>query len=318
MSDIFSLVGEMQLELNRLLDYWINETVDAKNGGFVGRIDSLGKRDETAAKGVVLNARILWTFASAYRITKQKKYKEIADLAYNYLINKFWDKIDGGFVWAVDYKGNVISNRKQAYAQGFGIYALAEYKRATGSDQALEYARQLYYIIESKYWDSKSCGYIEALKRNWSPLDDMRLSDKDANLPKSMNTHLHILEPYTNLYRIWPDRQLKDSIKSIINIFQNNIIDAQTGHYNLFFEMDWTVKSQVISYGHDIEGAWLMHEAAEVIGETKLIEEVRQTSLNLVDLTLSEGLDKDGSLFNEKKESTWTQINTGGLKQKLW
>ncbi|WP_430933966.1 AGE family epimerase/isomerase [Saccharicrinis sp. 156] len=299
-SEIFELAKEMEAELQRLLDFWIKETLDPENGGFIGRIDHFGNKYPKAIKGVVLNARILWTFASAYRITKQENYKEVADLAFHYLINKFWDKKEGGFFWAVDYRGNVTSERKQTYAQGFGIYALAEYNRATGNTQALEYARQLYYIIESKYWDKAHDGYIEALNKDWSCLEDMRLSDKDANLPKSMNTHLHILEPYANLYRIWPDRQLKESIKSLIGIFQNKIIDAETGHYNLFFDMNWSAKSHGISFGHDIEGAWLMHEAAEVTGDPGVIESVRETALNLVDITLREGLDEDGSLFNEK------------------
>ena len=299
-SDMLALREEMKAELTRLLNYWSSVAIDHVHGGFIGRIDHFGNKYPKAIKGVVLNARILWTFAAAYRITKQENYKDIADLAFHYLINQFWDKKDGGFVWAVDYKGNVASDRKQTYAQGFGIYALAEYNRATGNAQALEYARQLYYIIENKYCDKEHGGYIEALQKDWSTLEDMRLSDKDANLPKSMNTHLHILEPYANLYRIWPDRQLKKSIISLIKIFQDKIIDAKTGHFNLFFDMNWSLKSNAISFGHDIEGAWLMHEAAEVTGDEKTIKSVQQTALNLVNITLQEGLDTDGSLFNEK------------------
>lgn len=300
-SMMFTLADEMQSELVRLLSFWAKETIDNENGGFIGRIDHFGNKYPSAIKGFVLNARILWTFASAYRIYKQADYKKIADRAYHYLINHFWDKENGGFVWSVDSKGDVSNHRKQTYAQGFGIYALAEYNRATGNTQALEYARQLYYIIENKFWDKEYGGYIEALDKNWSRLEDMRLSDKDANLPKSMNTHLHILEPYANLYRIWPDSQLKESIQSLIKIFQDKIIDPSTGHYNLFFDMDWSLKSEAISYGHDIEGAWLMHEAAEVIENSEVIESVRKSALNLVNITIKEGLDKDGSVFNEKE-----------------
>lgn len=298
---MFDIAEEMKSELKRLLDFWANETVDSMNGGFIGRIDHFGKKHASATKGVVLNARILWTFASAYRFTRNEDYRRIADMAFHYLITKFWDKKYGGFVWAVDYKGNVEADRKQAYAQGFGVYALAEYNRATGNTSALEYARQLYYIIENKYWDKEYGGYVEALNKDWSKPEDMRLSAKDANVPKSMNTHLHILEPYTNLYRIWPDHQLKESIKSLINIFQNRIINSNTGHYDLFFEMDWALQSEAISFGHDIEGAWLMHEAAEVIQDSDTIKSVRKTALSLVDITLKEGVDQDGSLFNEKE-----------------
>lgn len=299
-NEVIALNGEMREELLRILDFWSTKAIDATHGGFIGRIDHFGNRDLKAPKGMVLNARILWTFSSAYRATSIETYKLAANRAYRYLIDHFWDKHCGGFVWEVDYLGRQSNSRKQSYAQGFAIYALSEYYRASGNKESLEYARQLYYTLESRVLDLKDGGYIEALGADWSLLEDMRLSEKDANTPKSMNTHLHILEPYTNLYRIWPDDKLKQSILNLLDIFHNKIIDPKTGHFNLFFDYNWDVKSSIVSYGHDIEGAWLMHEAALVIDDEAAIKKVRKVALHLVDITLAEGTDVDGSLFNER------------------
>ncbi|PTN10130.1 mannobiose 2-epimerase [Mangrovibacterium marinum] len=291
----------MQDELSRILDFWSSQAVDHEYGGFVGQIDSAGQTFPKATKGAVLNTRLLWTFSAAYRSTSNTLYRSMADRAFNYLITHFWDQENGGLFWACDYQGNPLNTRKQAYAQGFGIYAFSEYFLATGNEESLVYAQKLFVLLEEKFRDPQFDGYLEALTADWQPLDDMRLSPKDANSPKSMNTHLHILEPYTNLYRAWPNAQLKERIGLLVKLFQQRIIDPLTGHFNLFFNLDWTVQSNIVSYGHDIEGAWLLHEAALVIKDTKLIDSVRQSALRLVEVTLDEGLAADGSVWYEKE-----------------
>ncbi|NOU59696.1 AGE family epimerase/isomerase [Marinifilum caeruleilacunae] len=296
------LCAEMSEELRRLLHFWSTEAVDTEFGGYISRIDHYGNKDVKANKGAVLNSRILWTFSAAYRLTGEQKYLESANRAYFYLINHFWDKEFGGLIWSIDYKGNALNTRKQAYAQGFGIYALSEYYRITENEECLDYAKSLYFILEEKFQDKEYMGYIEALTQNWSKQEDMRLSDKDANSPKSMNTHLHILEPYTNLYRVWKDDRLQNSMLSLLDLFVNKITDSNTGHFNLFFDMDWSVHSSSISYGHDIEGAWLMNEAAEEIGDSNLMASIQKVTKRLVDITINEGMDKDASLFNERED----------------
>ncbi len=131
---------------------------------------------------------------------------------------------------------------------------------------------------------------------------DVRLSEKDENTPKSMNTHLHILEPYTNLYRANPTPQLRESIEHCIEIFTEKIIDPKTGRFMLFFDMDWTNKSNIDSYGHDIEGAWLLYEAAEVIDNKALMQMLKPIARRLVDITLEEGWDKN-SIYYEKVDN---------------
>ncbi len=297
-----SLSREFASELERILEFWSTKAVDDLNGGFVGQIDHYGEVNYEAEKGAVLNARILWTFSAAYRFTGEGNLKEMATRAYNYLVEFFLDKNNGGLYWALDCKGRPVNTRKQAYAQGFGIYAFSEYFLASGDKQSLEHAQSLYHLIETNFRDDVYGGYIEALDENWNRLEDMRLSKKDANLPKSMNTHLHILEPYTNLYRAWPNEELKESILHLLEIFQSKIIDEKTGHFNLFFEMDWECESEIVSFGHDIEGAWLLHEAALVTGDENTIRKIQKPALKLVDVTLSEGRDEDGSIFNERKK----------------
>ncbi|MGQ1908434.1 AGE family epimerase/isomerase [Marinifilum sp. RC60d5] len=301
--DLLTIKSEMSAELTNLLDFWSTEAIDLENGGFISRIDHFGVKNIQSPKGAVLNARILWTFSAAYRVTKKQKYKENADRAYHYLTEYFWDHDFGGLVWSVDNSGTILNSRKQAYAQGFGIYAFSEYYRISKDSQSLDYAKKLYSILEDKFLDKKNGGYIEALQRDWTSQKDMRLSEKDANSPKSMNTHLHILEPYTNLLKVWPDLKLEQSIRHLLTIFQNQIIDPNTGHFNLFFDMEWKVESSIISFGHDIEGAWLLNEAAIELKDRLLIEEIQKLSLKLVDISLNEGTDMDGSLFYEKEEN---------------
>lgn len=297
---VSELTGQMEKELDAILDFWALRTIDKKNGGFYGKVLPSGVAVKNAPKGAILTGRVLWTFSAAYRKTKNEKHRSIADHAFDFLANYFHDKKNSGIYWELDHKGNPINTRKQAYALGFAIYGLSEYYRATGNERSLALAQELFWSIEKHYRDKANGGYTEALGCDWEPLDDMRLSTKDANEPKSMNTHLHILEPYTNLYRCWPNPILGDSIRQLIRVFLDRIIDQASAHYNLFFGMDWTVKSTAISYGHDIEGSWLLCEAADVIGDAELTKEVRDMAVRMVEATLKEGTDLDGSLFNER------------------
>lgn len=298
--DFSLLKKEFSSELNDLMTFWSTSCIDEKYGGFIGNMDHYGKVDPEASKGCILNTRILWTFSAAYRIFKVEEYKTIADRAYAYIIDHFWDEVNGGLYWELDFLGVPINTKKQAYVQGFGIYAFSEYYRASKIEKSLTYAKDLYHILETKFWDFQFTGYFEALTQDWQRIKDMRLSAKDLNTPKSMNTHLHILEPYTNLYRVWPNPELKNSIESLIQIFINKIYDSKTDHLNLFFETNWTTHFQEVSFGHDIEGAWLLNEADMIIHDGVLSQEVKNVTSKLVEATINEGLDTDGSIFYER------------------
>ncbi len=292
------LLDELQ---QRMLPYWAENTIDEDNGGFLGRIRQDGAPVHDAAKGSVLNARILWSFAAAHRLLGADQFRELAERAHSYLADHFWDPDHGGVFWTVDGKGSPLETRKQIYAQAFAVYGLSEYHRATGDAGALDRAISLFELIETHASEPKHGGYLEAFGRSWDAIDDVRLSDKDLNAPKNMNTHLHVLEAYTNLFRTWPDPLLREKLASLVGLFLAKIIDAGASHLHTFFDMDWTPVTDVISFGHDVEASWLLLEAVDVLGDTALRGEVRDAAMALATASLEEGVDPDGGMVNEKR-----------------
>lgn len=286
---------------NNILPFWINKMTDNQNGGFYGQINGYNRLQPHANKGAVLNARILWTFSAAYRILGNDQYLTTAQRAYTYIRDNFIDKEYGGVYWELDYLGKPVNTKKQVYAQGFVIYGLSEYYRVTQDAEVLQLAQSLFILLE-KHRDKESGGYFEAFTREWKPIEDMRLSEKDANEKKSMNTHLHILEPYTNLLRVWNDPHLRKAQEELISIFLDKILDNQSYHQHLFFDEQWTVKSTAISYGHDIEAAWLLYEAAQVLNYEGAMQQVLAICLKIADAA-SEGLQDDGSMIYEKNNN---------------
>ena len=291
--------GEFRRELTEnILPFWMRYTVDREHGGFYGKVTCDLKVEKEAARAAVINARLLWTFSAACRLLGPE-YRETADWAYAYIVDKFWDRQHGGIYWMLDFLGNPISDRKQIYAQAFAIYGLAEYYRATGVAESLERAKQLFRLIEEKSHEPVYGGYLEACSRDWGALDDLRLSEKDLNSPKSMNTHLHVMEAYTNLLRVWRDPVLEACQKGLLEVTMDRIVDGATGHFKLFFDNQWNSLSDHISFGHDIEGSWLIFEAAEVLGDAELFARARRLAVEMAFAVYEQGLDKDGSLFYE-------------------
>jgi mannobiose 2-epimerase len=288
-------------ELQQILDYWTIYTVDQEHGGFYGKISNDNSVERTAAKGAVLNARILWSFSAAHNLNSEHNLV-LADRAYHYIVNHFIDNDFGGVYWTVDYTGKPADTKKQVYAVAFTIYALSEYYLAKGDQEIKDQAINLYHDLVKYSYDTAQGGYLEAFNREWQSMDDLRLSDKDANEKKTMNTHLHVLEAFTNLYRIWPDEALKGKIAELLRDFQNHIVDANTARMILFFDEDWNGKSDIISYGHDIEASWLLLEAAEVIEDHQLVNEIKELAVKMANASM-EGLDQDGSLWYEKEPS---------------
>lgn len=292
---------------DNILRFWIERMQDNEHGGFYGRIDNNNVLYADADKGAILNARILWTFSAAYRVLGKSEYLKIATRAKRYFIDHFIDPEYGGVYWSLDYKGQPKDTKKQFYAIGFAIYGLSEYARATNDQEALEQAINLYRCVEEHALDKEYNGYIEAMTRNWQPIDDMRLSEYDANYPKSQNTHLHIIEPYANLYRVWPSKELEASLRNIIGIFTDRILNPETHHLDLFFEMDWTRGAgQLESYGHDIECSWLMHEPALVLGDQKVLNKV-EPIVQTVAKASEKGLNPDGSMIHEANLTAGTK-----------
>lgn len=296
---------EMQDVLQKnILRFWLDKMVDQEHGGFYGRIDGHEHLHADAEKGAILNARILWAFSAAYRVLGDKTYLEAASRAKHYIIDHFIDPEYGGVYWSLDCNGKPLDTKKQFYAIGFAIYGMSEYARATGDAEALKVAIDLYRCIEEHALDHEYNGYIEAMTRDWQPIADMRLSELDANYPKSQNTHLHIIEPYTNLYRVWKSDELKASLHNLIDIFTDRILNPETHHLDLFFDMDWKRGAGALeSYGHDIECSWLIHEAALVLGDAEVLKKV-EPIVEMVAKASEKGLNADGSMVHEANLDT--------------
>ena len=309
------VISEVRRELEEnILPFWISRMPD-RSGGFIGRIDGKGTACPDSEKGAILNARIMWTFASAWRIFKKKEYLETAERAFCYISSRFLDKTAGGVYWSLNPDGTPKDSKKQFYAIAFTIYAFAEYYRACGDRQALDYAIGLFRTVEGHSLDGEGGGYIEACTREWGPIEDMRLSDKDQNDAKTMNTHLHILEAYTGLYRVWKDESLQKALRGVIDIFIHRIIRSD-GHLGLFFDEKWNSTSSAVSYGHDIEASWLLCEAADVLGDRK--DEVKAAAIRLAEAAM-EGFTAGGGMEYEYDPSTgrrnvsrewWVQAET--------
>jgi cellobiose epimerase len=289
---------EMHHELDNILTYWKEHTPDLLNGGFIGKIDHDNKAYPEAPKGSVLNCRILWAFSAAYQLTHNREHLEMATRAYEYISRFFLDATYGGVYWTVDHKGTPLDTKKQIYALAFAVYGISEFYKASPGEAVKQAAISLYRDIVAHSYDKNDGGYIEALSRDWKELGDLRLSPKDANERKSMNTHLHVLEAFANLYSIWPDEILKQQLEELIQLFLDHIISPETNHLVLFFDDKWNKKSDVISYGHDIEAAWLVQEAAELVDNKSLLEKVKRQSILLAEAA-AKGLDADGGLWYE-------------------
>ena len=333
---IATLRQEVQDVLTQnILPFWLDKMQDEEHGGFYGQMTGRYELNKEADKGAILNARILWSFSAAYRIIgkldrqEAHDYLEAATRAKDYILEHFWDEEYGGTYWSLDYLGHPKDTKKQFYALGFMLYGLSEYVRATGDREAMDYALQLFDCIEEHAFDNEHNGYIEATTRDWQPIADMRLSELDANYPKSQNTHLHIIEPYTNLLRAMREMQaaqtcayvpaigsvmpidvavppetmirVEAALRNLINIFTDHILNPETHHLDLFFEMDWTRGAgQLESYGHDIECSWLLHEAALVLGDEQVLRKV-EPIVQMVAKASEKGLRPDGSMIHEAR-----------------
>ena len=292
-----------------ILPFWINHVVNRTNGSFHGALTNEGVVDDTVERGALLTSRILWTYSAAYRQYRDPAYLAMADYAYADMQSHFRDCNAGGYFWSIQADGTVLRDRKQVYGQAFAVYALAEYYAASNVKEALDEAITVFRLIETKARDVALGGYFEAFDRDWQPIDDMRLSAVDLNAPKSQNTLLHVMEAYTNLLLVWPDETLHRALANLVEIMLQRVVGESSGHLGLFFTADWQPLSNKISYGHDIEAAWLLTAAAEALADAKLTARIHALAVHIADVTLAEGVDADGALFYEGDHTGITDSN---------
>lgn len=310
-NSIKSITQKLALKIDHelregILKYWINNTVDNQNGGFYGRVNNDGRVEPDAPKHLILNTRILWSFARAYNHYKEDIYLEMADRAYNYIITRFWDPVYDGFFWELDCTGRVTKTKKQIYGQAFGIYAFSEYVKARGDKTALDFAEKTFLKIEKHGLDKKHNGYFEAFSREWEEIRDVRLSDDDMNEKKSNNTHLHIMEAYSGYYKVRKEQVVKERLQNIVDIMLERIMDKKTCRFTLFFDEAWNKKSSTISYGHEIEAAWLLYDALETLDDPVFGSSREKLVLKIADNCHKEYLDGENGLngmFNERSGS---------------
>jgi cellobiose epimerase len=286
-----------------ILPFWCGPALDYEHGGWMSWLSNDLKPDRTQPKGLIVNSRILWAFSAVHQARPEKLFRQMADRAFDYVMNRFWDARYGGAFWRLDDTGCVLDDSKKIYGQAFYIYALTEYHKAFGEPVALTRSQELFELIERHAHDPKFGGYLEVRRRDWSEADaNARLSDKDMNEKKSMNNHLHVLEAYTNLWRIWKEPRVGQRLRELIQLFEQRILDTRTKHLNHFFDEEWRGRSDTYTFGHDIEGTWLLCEAAEVLEDAILLKQTGAVALPMAEVVLKEGIDADGALRYEGKD----------------
>ena len=286
-------------ELHNILAYWMKYGVEKEGDGFYGAVDLQNRPVNDVDKASVLNARILWTFSAAAKTWPGRGYEEMAHRAYGIVTNTFRDPEFGGYYMSLSVNNKVKEDIKHTYAQAFVLYALTKYYEFSREKDAMDLVQEFFLFLDKKTKDPEHPGYLEAFTRNWEPYAENRMADN--NEPKSMNTHLHILEAYAAVYKVWKNEQVKIRLTELLNLFKDHII-RESGHLGIFFSNDFseTEKSKAIcSFGHDIEASWLIWEAAEILGEEQMKEGIKPQLKKMTDAVLREGVDKDGGLFLE-------------------
>lgn len=289
---------ETELKDN-ILKYWIDKGVEADGDGFYPAALLDGTPLTSANKTSVLNARILWTYAEAAIMYSSEEYTKIADRAYNVLINYFEDKEFGGYYMQLDSSNSVVEDTKHTYSQAFILYAFSKYYELTKREDVMAKIQEFFLFLEEKTYNDDGSAYIEAMTRDWKPQDENRMSDN--NEPRTMNTHLHVMEAFCGIYRVWKDDRVKAKLREMILLHFEKMV-RPSGHLGVFFDLKFNEtkgSSEICSFGHDIEASWLLWEALEVLGDSDLMEMYQDICLDMADAVLKTAVDHDGGIFLE-------------------
>ena len=295
-----ALASEMEEELREdILSFW-PRFMDRENGGFYGEVDNDGRPDPRADKGLVMHARLLWTYSAAARLFGDPGFLTTADAAYRFIVESLYDREQKGFYFTCDCTGNPRAGFKIVYGQAFAMYALAEYARAGGPGGALELSMETFHLLQRAAHDDLHGGYAEAAAPDLSTSVSSALGEQDMDCAKSMNTNLHVLEALTALHAASGDAQVARALRELIEVHLAKIV-MPSSHLGLYFNEDWSRLDDVISYGHDIEASWLLTEAADQAGDEELRTRVRPCATGIA-AAIARVLDANqGSLPNEMK-----------------
>lgn len=269
---------------------------DEEYGGFYGYMGYDLGLDKKAVKGCILNSRILWFFSNAYLVLKEEELLADAGHAFRFLKDYCVDKENGGVYWSLAFDGKPEDTTKHTYNQAFAIYALSSYYDASGDEEALSLAWELYEIIESRCKDEY--GYLEAFNVRFEPEDNDKLSENGVMAEKTMNTLLHVFEAYTELYRVTGEEKVADKLRYMMDLIADKVYNKEAGRQEVFFDRTWNSLIDLYSYGHDIETAWLVDRGLEVLDDKAYTEK-----LSPITRTITENIYKrayiDHSLVNE-------------------
>ncbi len=287
---------EVRKELvSHIIPFW-KGLRDDEYGGYYGYLGFDLTLDKKAVKGCILNSRILWFFSNAYMLLKDESLLSEADHAYAFMKEHCLDRKYGGIYWSLNYDGSVFDSTKHTYNQAFAIYALSSYYEASGNGEALMEAEALQKLIEEKCTDDK--GYLEAFTEDFSPESNEKLSENGVLAEKTMNTLLHVLEAYTELFRVSMNSLAKERLEFMLGIIEAKIYNKELRRQEVFFDKDYNSLIDLHSYGHDIETSWLVDRTLEIIKEPSLTERLRPVTLALSE-RIYERAFKDDSLLNE-------------------
>lgn len=247
-----------------IIPFWKNLR-DDENGGYYGWVGYDLKVDKKAVKGCILNSRILWFFSNAYTMLKDESLLQEADHAFAFLKERCADRENGGIFWSIRYDGTPEDTTKHTYNQAFAIYALSSYYEASGKQEALDMAKELFYIIETKCTDE--IGYKEAFDKAFHEIENDKLSENGVIAAKTMNTLLHVFEAYTELYRVAKLPEVGEKLHWIMETFAHKVYNPELHRQEVFFDENMKSIIDLHSYGHDIETAWLIDRGVEVLGD---------------------------------------------------
>lgn len=307
-------VEEIRAHLTEgIIPFW-KALRDNEHGGYYGYMDYDLAVDKKAVKGCILNSRITWFFSNAYLLLKDDSLLEEAKHGFTFLKDYCMDRENGGIYWSIRYDGTPEDTIKHTYNQAFCIYALSSYYDASGDEEALRMAKELFHIIETRCTDE--VGYLEAFDRQFHEIDNDKLSENGVIAEKTMNTLLHVFEAYTELYRVSGESEVAKRLKWILDTFADKVYNPVLKRQEVFFDKNMNSIIDLHSYGHDIETAWLIDRGVEILGDKHYEEKLTPITKALTEQIYSVAFDGH-SLANECENGVvnthriwWVQAET--------
>lgn len=289
-------VHELKNELtDRIIPYW-SALADYENGGFTGSVTDDLVRHPESPKGCILHSRILWFFSNAYMLLGDENLLSLAEHTYRFIMEKCIDSDNGGIFWSVTAKGKPCDTTKHTYNQAFAVYALSSYSIAAKDQKALDKAVELFELIESRCRDDG--GYLEAFDVQWAPASNEKLSENGVMAHRTMNTLLHIIEGYTELVRAGGGEKVKEALRRALDTVSEKVYSEEKERLEVFFDAQMNSIIDLHSYGHDIEAAWLIDRACEVLTDGVMTAKMRVITKKLEDKIIKTAFTQKG-LLNE-------------------